>query len=50
MTARATAGIAKDPGASDNATEQTGIAVDMIIPFAVAGFPELAVGLFKAKT
>lgn len=42
MTARATAGIAKDLGASKNAAEQIGIAVDMVIPFAVAGAARVA--------
>lgn len=42
MTARATADIAKDLGASKNAAEQIGIAVDMVIPFAVAGAARVA--------
>ncbi|WP_158783814.1 RNase A-like domain-containing protein [Pantoea sp. BAV 3049] len=42
MTARATAGIASELGASSETAEQIGIAVDMVIPFAVAGAARVA--------
>lgn len=42
LTARASAGIAKKLGASDKVASTIGIAVDMAIPFAVAGAARVA--------
>lgn len=42
MTARVTAGIASELGASNETAKQIGIAVDMVIPFAVAGSARVA--------
>ncbi|WP_455819720.1 RNase A-like domain-containing protein [Pseudomonas cerasi] len=42
MTARATAGIARELGADKSTADQTGIAVDVILPFSVAGAARVA--------
>ncbi|MFK8260053.1 RNase A-like domain-containing protein [Erwinia sp. AnSW2-5] len=42
MTARATAGIAKELGADKSTADQIGIAVDVILPFSVAGAARVA--------
>ncbi|MGR2854477.1 hypothetical protein FY046_00285 [Erwinia sp. 1181_3] len=42
MTARATAGIAKDLGVDKPTADQIGIAVDVVIPFSIAGVARVA--------
>lgn len=42
MTARATAGIARELGADKSTADQIGIAVDVVIPFSVAGAARVA--------
>ncbi|BCQ38585.1 RNase A-like domain-containing protein [Erwinia rhapontici] len=42
MTARATAGIARELGADNSTADQIGIAVDVVIPFSVAGAARVA--------
>ncbi|NNS09535.1 RNase A-like domain-containing protein, partial [Erwinia sp. JH02] len=42
MTARATAGIASELGADKSTADQIGIAVDVILPFSVAGAARVA--------
>lgn len=42
MTARATAGIARELGADQSTADQVGIAVDVVIPFSVAGAARVA--------
>ncbi|WP_455813713.1 RNase A-like domain-containing protein [Pseudomonas graminis] len=42
MTARATAGIARELGADKSTADQIGIAVDVILPFSVAGAARVA--------
>ena len=42
MTARATAGIARELGADGSTADQIGIAVDVILPFSVAGAARVA--------
>ncbi|MFK8257797.1 RNase A-like domain-containing protein [Erwinia sp. AnSW2-5] len=42
MTARATAGIARELGANGSTADQIGIAVDVILPFSVAGAARVA--------
>lgn len=42
ITARATAGIAREMGLDDQTAEQIGIAVDVIIPFSIAGAVRVA--------
>lgn len=42
MTARATAGIAREPGADKSTADQIGVAVDVVIPFSIAGAARVA--------
>lgn len=42
MTARATAGIARELGADKSTADQIGVAVDVVIPFSVAGAARVA--------
>lgn len=42
MTARATAGIARELGADSSTAEQIGVAVDVVLPFSIAGAARVA--------